>query len=223
MSIPCFSNMPIYDCPRCARQYIDNNYSKYDRDYTDGVEGGFRFAPAAYSPYLCTCGNTLWWHELTPAFSGSEELLVGGLYEARTPSFSQYVKIAEESIGDRRKERCARINAWRKGNDARRLPLSRHHKLLKIERENLVRLNKLLDGDDRWEVLDKADIERSLGHFEDAINLMDSFRHLPENGDENARMEAIRFLAKQTSTLVVPIYDALLASGKSVERKPICV
>ncbi len=217
MTTLALNSIPLYQCPDCTRQYIDFDFSRHYHDYTDGAHAQGLSASATYTPYLCKCGNTLWWHELKCTSYASGEQIRDRSYQPRTPNFFQYLKIADASTDDRLKEVCARINGWQRGNDIRRPPLREHRKLNKRERNNLVRLHNLLDASDHWARLYKADIRRSLGYFEKAIKLLDSYPLFPEKSDEHARMAATRFLARQRTSSVVRINDALCQERE--ERK----
>lgn len=120
-----------------------------------------------------------------------------------TPSAESYlIALRDVSLPDE-DQAYIRFRLWRLWNDVRRINTQGIRSLKGYETDNLEALLKLIEGEDINELVTKAEINRELGRFEEALVLLD----WPDKRDDGPRIEFIRHLANEKDACVREFVD----------------
>ena len=193
----------IRECPHCKGHFKEDTIASGNtfgaRYWTDGKMEADMLPEV---DWLVVCPNCLkpLWIEFTAEvgrverpFKESEGDYKGAdkLEHGHTPTAESYLMALRDASLSPEDQAYIRFRLWRLWNDPRRK--SRKPQPLKnYEIMNLEALLKLLDGEDIDELVTKAEINRELGRFNEAIQLLD----WPDKSADGSRIEFIRQLAR---------------------------
>lgn len=107
------------------------------------------------------------------------------------------IALSDSSLPDEDKA-YIRLRLWRLWNDGRRDCPEDHEPLKNYEIENLESLLRILKGSDVNEIVTRAEINRELGRFEEAKNLLD----WPDKSSDGTRIAYIRKLVNNKDSYV---------------------
>lgn len=119
------------------------------------------------------CGELVWIDELETIkeIEPFEADTVSESWYPTEPSFEEYISFLQGPSLDIEKERYVRLRAWWTGNDPRR-ENGEKQLLSEIEVQNLWAFSELLDLSDTNNRILKAEIQRELGRFDEALALL---------------------------------------------------
>lgn len=192
----------IKECPHCKGHFKESTIASGNtfgaRFWTDGKMEADMLPEV---DWLVTCPNCLgavWldasaevgrlelpYQESTGDYKNADQLEYG-----ITPSAEGYLIALQDATMPIEKQTYIRIRLWQLWNDTRRYGL-RNLQFKKYEIENLEQLLKLIDESDESAFVAKAEINRELGRFDEAIRLLD----WPANESDVNLIQHIRQLA----------------------------
>ena len=169
----------IRKCSACEKSITQRTITSGNTFGATYFTDGKRIAPMLPDqPLLVLCPHcraSLWIEEL----ENLGAVRAGGEAQQRwrdarvyeTPSRNDYFALLAKGLADPKKERYLRLRAWWAGNDERRTEAS-EIPLSSIETANLIALAQMLHESDDRDLLQKAEVMRELGRFDDALLLL---------------------------------------------------
>ena len=196
----------IRECPHCKGRFKEDTLTSGNtfgaRFWTDGkMEANM----LPETDWLVTCPNCLapvwidsarkvgqvdFYRETSDNYKGADLLEYG-----QTPSAEGYLIALRDTPMPIDKQAYIRFRLWRLWNDRRRhctIEKAKSIPLKVYETANLEELIKLLDETDLDKCVAKAEINRELGRFDEAINLLD----WSNKDDDSGEIKYIRQLAQ---------------------------
>ena len=204
----------IRECPHCKGHFKESTIASGNtfgaRYWTDGKMEADMLPEV---DWLVSCPNCLvpvWVDSATEVGqverpyreSASDYKNADKLEYGQTPSAEGYLIALRDDSMPIEEQTYIRLRLWRLWNDSRRKS-TKPQPLKNYEIVNLEALLKLLDGADIDALVTKAEINRELGRFNEAIQLLD----WPDKSADGSRIEFIRQLAKNRDPFVQKFKD----------------
>ena len=205
-----------FECPHCSSQFKEYPvpYSRLGEVAPPLLTDGHRFGMYRYTPLFCGgCGGVLWMHDLQPIELRDEKSKSSRRARPKVPDFSESLEIASGAHGivTANRELLVRLHAKWKANDES--PEEGGAELDPDVQGNLEALLPLLDENTLGERVEKADVLRTLGRHEEALQSLDRIELLGDQASEYdsslQRAQAVRILSEKKITFVLPLAEAL--------------
>lgn len=205
----------IRECPHCKGHFKESTIASGNtfgaRYWTDGKMEADMLPEVDWLVVCPNCLAPVWvdfaaevgriarpFRQSEGDYQGADELEYG-----HAPTVESYLIALKDETLPAEDQTYIRFRLWRLWNDPRRNCANVDSPLKTYEIANLEALLKLIDGSDLNELVARAEINRELGRFEDALNLL----NWPDKSSDGPRIKFIRQLAEQKNRTLQEFED----------------
>ena len=211
-----------YECPHCSTEFEEPSspHSLHREVLPPLLTDGHRFGRYSQIPLLCgECGKVLWLDHLQPLESRVADSDSGHKPEPKEPDLSELLEIARlldilfEAHGTDSANRRLLVRRYAKWKANDESPDEGGAELVSDVQDNLEALLPLLDENVFGDRVEKADVLRTLGRHEEALQLLDGIELLGKQAlqydSSPMRGQAVRILSEKKISSVLPLVEAL--------------